>query len=303
MTRNEGQMSLLPSSPDVTPDGEPRVVGLDSEEADDLMAALSSTTARKLLAELHEDPAPPGELADRVDTSLQNAQYHLENLEDAGAIEVVGTAYSEKGREMRVYGPADSPLVIFAGEKERASGLRAALSRLFGGFAALALGSLAVQQVFGERLLGGEDAAPAGGTDTPTETPTATPDGGSGGDAGAFDAKGTETATEWTSSQATSTPAAEDAETMDDAASTPTGSGGDAADGGTAATDGTETATETVREATATATPTPTGDGGDFLGLLEAAFGSGLPPGLAFFLGGATVLTLVVATTYLRAQP
>lgn len=290
-------MSLLPSSPDVAPDGEPRVVGLDSEEADDLMAALSSTTARKLLAELHEEPAPPGELADRVDTSLQNAQYHLENLEDAGAIEVVGTAYSEKGREMRVYGPADSPLVIFAGEKERASGLRAALSRLFGGFAALALGSLAIQQVFGQRLLGsgGEDAAPAGGTATPTPSRTATPDGGSddAGDAGAFDAQGTDTAT----------PAAEDAETMDDAASTRTESGADTTDGGGSATDGLETATETVREATPTPTPTPTGDAGDVLGFLDVAVGSGLPPGLAFFLGGATVLTLVVAMTYLRARP
>lgn len=297
-------MSLLPSSPDIAPDGEPRVVGLDSEEADDLMAALSSTTARTLLAELHEEPAPPGELADRVDTSLQNAQYHLENLEDAGAIEVVGTAYSEKGREMRVYGPADSPLVIFAGETERASGLRAALSRLFGGFAALALGSLAIQQVFGEQLLGGgEDAPPAGGTDTPTETPTATPDGDDAGDVGAFDAEGTETETGGTTSgEGASTPATEDTG-MDDAASTPTESGADAADGGTAAPDGMETATETVRETATTSTPTPAGDGADFLELLEATFGSGLPPGLAFFLGGATVLTLVVATTYLRAQP
>ena len=115
-------MSLLPSSPDVSPDSDPRLVGLDSDEADELMAALSSETARRLLAELHEDPAPPGELADRVDTSLQNAQYHLEKLEGAGAIEGVGTAYSEKGREMTVYGPADSPLVIYAGEQERASG-------------------------------------------------------------------------------------------------------------------------------------------------------------------------------------
>ncbi len=71
-------MSLLASSPDVSPDGDPRVVGLGSEEADELIAALSSSTARRILAALHEDPAPPGELADPVDTSLRNAQYHLE---------------------------------------------------------------------------------------------------------------------------------------------------------------------------------------------------------------------------------
>lgn len=71
-------MSLLASSPDVSPDGDLRVVGLGSEEADELIAALSSSTARRILAALHEDPAPPGELADPVDTSLRNAQYHLE---------------------------------------------------------------------------------------------------------------------------------------------------------------------------------------------------------------------------------
>jgi DNA-binding transcriptional ArsR family regulator len=278
-------MSLLPSSPDVSPDGDPRVVGLDSEEADDLMAALSSTTARRLLAELHDDPAPPGELADRVDTSLQNAQYHLENLEDAGAIEVVGTAYSQQGREMQVYGPADSPLVIYAGEQERVSGLKAALSRLFGGFAALALGSLAVQELFGRSVLrGGDDAAPAAGTETPTPTPT--PSGG-GGD-GTYDARASPEATETA------------VEESDDAATT----------AGTAEPD--PSPTEVAEEAadaeplvteTAAATPTPGGDGVDVFGAFDAAFGSGLPPGLAFFLGGATVLAVVVALTYLRAQP
>ncbi|MUV85488.1 helix-turn-helix domain-containing protein [Natronomonas sp. CBA1123] len=286
-------MSLLPSSPDVSPDGEPRVVGLDSEEADDLMAALSSTTARQLLAELHEEPAPPGELADRADTSLQNAQYHLEKLEDAGAIEVVGTAYSEKGREMRVYGPADSPLVIFAGEKERASGLRAALSRLFGGFLALAVGALAVQELFGgvpesaaPTGSGGSDAGGNGGgveatqTPTPETTPQGTTTATESNDVGAFDA--TETpAPEATESTTT-------AEPMD-----------------------TPAATEQASTPAETATPTPTAedaatpaDGAtEFLDpLFDALFGAGLEPGIAFFLGGATVLTVVVALTYLRGR-
>ncbi|QLD85592.1 helix-turn-helix transcriptional regulator [Natronomonas halophila] len=261
-------MSLLPSSPDISPDSEPRVVGLDSEEADDLMAALSSTTARRLLSELHDDPAPPGELADRVDTSLQNAQYHLEKLEDAGAIEVVGTAYSEKGREMNVYGPADSPLVIFAGEQERASGLRAALSRLFGGFLALGVGALAIQELFGRSLLraGGEGAAPAG-TETPTPEPSATgtPTSTEGGNGGNVGIQSTET--EAAADTPAPTEAPEAAETM-----TPT-----------------EVATEAA-------------DGMDLPAVIDA-LGGGLPPGLAFFLGGATVLTVIVALTYVRTRP
>lgn len=183
-------MSLLPSKPDTTAaeEAEPRVVGVESDDADQLLSALSSETARRLLGELHDEPAPPGELADRVDTSLQNAQYHLENLEDAGAVEVVDTAYSAKGREMDVYAPADRPLVIFAGDDDETTSLRSALTRLLGGFGALAAASVVVQELFGGGLFGdGADRAGGGavpGTDTATPSPgeaaparTPTPDG------------------------------------------------------------------------------------------------------------------------------
>jgi len=184
-------VSLLPSSPDISPDGDPRVVGVDSEDADELLAALGSETARQIVAALHEEPAAPAAIADRIDSSIQNVQYHLSRLEAAGVIEVAGTAYSEKGREMDVYAPADSPLVIVAAEEERTSGLRAALSRLLGSIGVLLVGSLAVQQYFGDGLLGGgtaEDASVAADGAGSTSTPT--------GDAGGFSiAESTETPT------------------------------------------------------------------------------------------------------------
>lgn len=232
-------MSLLPSRPELSADGEPRVVDLDSEAADDLITALSSETARNILATLHEEPAPPGELADSVDTSLQNAQYHLEKLENAGAIEIIGTAYSEKGREMSVYAPADSPLVIFAGEKEHASGLRAAVSRLFAGFLALALGGAIVQTLFGDDLL------VDGTADEPTPEQ---------GDVGTFD----------TAEDSPQEPTSEPTVAAED-------TGAEAADG--------------------------------ILELIEGVFAGGMPPGLAFFLGGAIVLTLIVGVLYLRTRP
>lgn len=154
-------MGLLPFSPELSADSEPRVVGLDSDAADDLMETLSSGTARDVLSELHEEPAPPSELAERVDTSLQNTQYHLERLEAAGAIEVVGTAYSEKGREMSVYGPADSPLVICAGETEHESSLKAAVSRLFAGLLLIGAAAVAVQAAFGDGLFSETTDEPA----------------------------------------------------------------------------------------------------------------------------------------------
>ena len=160
---------LLPSRPDTSAaaEADPRVIGLDSEDADDLLSALSSDTAREVLAALHDEPDTPANVADRVDTSLQNTQYHLGNLEDAGLIEVVDTVYSEKGREMNRYAPADRPLVVFAGREEESQGLESALKNLLGAVGVLGLASLLVQWYldgapFGART-GGADAGGDGG--------------------------------------------------------------------------------------------------------------------------------------------
>jgi DNA-binding transcriptional ArsR family regulator len=142
---------LLPSTTDAASadDAAPRVIGLDSAEADDLIGALSSGTARRILATLHDEPASASEIADRVDTSLQNVQYHLGRMDEAGLVEVVDTVYSEKGREMKLYAPADRPLVVVAGPETEAEGLRAVLTRFLGGVGVLALVSLLVQFVLG----------------------------------------------------------------------------------------------------------------------------------------------------------
>ncbi len=143
---------IWPSTPDTSAVEEPspRVIGLDDDDADDLLSALSSDTARELLAELHDEPSTPSSLADRVDTSLQNVQYHLENLRDANMIEVIDTIYSEKGREMKVYAPADRPLVMFASPEHERPGLKDAIMRLLGSVGVLALVSVLVQAWFGD---------------------------------------------------------------------------------------------------------------------------------------------------------
>ncbi|MFB6101264.1 MAG: ArsR/SmtB family transcription factor [Haloplanus sp.] len=143
---------LLPSRPDTSAaeEADPRVIGLDSDDADDLLSALSSDTAREVLATLHDEPDTPSNVADRVDTSLQNTQYHLGNLEEAGLIEVVDTVYSEKGREMNVYAPADRPLVVFAGSEEESGGLESALKSLLGAIGLLGLASVFVQWWIGD---------------------------------------------------------------------------------------------------------------------------------------------------------
>jgi DNA-binding transcriptional ArsR family regulator len=177
---------LLPSRPDTdaADEADPRVIGLDSEDADDLLSALSSDTAREVLAALHDEPDTPARVAERVDTSLQNAQYHLGNLEEAGLIEVTDTVYSEKGREMDRYAPADRPLVVFAGREEESLGLESALKNLLGAVGVLGLASLLVQWYAAELpvpFLGG-----TGGAE----------DAAGGGDGGGVSTMATETAPE-----------------------------------------------------------------------------------------------------------
>lgn len=131
-----------------------RVIGVDSDDADDLIGALSSDTARNILAELHDEAATPSEVADRTDTTVQNARYHLENLTEAGLIDVEGTRYSPKGREMDVYAPSE-PLVMFVGREEDSTSLRDALTRFLGTVGLIGVAAVFVEYLF--RLYAPED--------------------------------------------------------------------------------------------------------------------------------------------------
>jgi DNA-binding transcriptional ArsR family regulator len=137
--------SLLPIRSEPSTGGQdPRVVDLEGEDAEQVFSALSSTTARRIVATLHEEPRTQSDLAEELDTTVQNVRYHLDNLEEAGLVEVVDTWYSSRGNEMQVFAPADGALIV-SGDEGTASRLRSALSRLIGGVAVLGLASLFVQ--------------------------------------------------------------------------------------------------------------------------------------------------------------
>jgi len=106
--------SIFPTKPSVTdPDRDPRVVPL--ENADAVIEALASRTARRIVESVRDEPQTPSDISDSVETSIQNALYHLERLVDAGVLEIVDTCYSPRGREMSVYAPASEPIVICVG--------------------------------------------------------------------------------------------------------------------------------------------------------------------------------------------
>jgi len=101
---------------------------LDVDQAGDKLDVLSSETARKILLALYQSPAPVSELAEVVDTSIQNVRYHIEKLQQAELVELVDTWYSEKGNEMNVYAPRNAPLVVFAGQPEHEEAINEVVS-------------------------------------------------------------------------------------------------------------------------------------------------------------------------------
>ncbi|WP_049971017.1 ArsR/SmtB family transcription factor [Haladaptatus cibarius] len=284
-------VDFLPSTVDSVADEErdPRVVGVDSEDADKLLSALSSETGRNILSALYEEPATPTTIAERVDTSLQNVRYHLEKLEDGNLIEVADTAYSEKGREMKVYAPTAGPLVLFAGNEDDTVGLESALSNLLGGLGVLGVASLVVQRLSAGRLLpsfgssSGGDSYDDGGYQGGNETG----DSGSGADGNSN-----------LSTDSTTAPATDSAdETVTVTESVP--------DSGTEVTTQASETTETAGDATTT-TLDQTTDGVQETAttavqtVTEGSATAGVPPGLLFFLGGALILALGFAVWYIR---
>lgn len=106
------------------------VLTIDDEETDEVLSSVSSETARQILTSVHDAPKIPIDLAEELDTTTQNIRYHLENLEDAGLIEVTDVCYSEKGREMYVYEPSDAPSMLVFGRETDGPRMRKVLTKV-----------------------------------------------------------------------------------------------------------------------------------------------------------------------------
>jgi len=304
-------------------ESEPRVVGIDNDAADEVFAALSSETARGILNTLYEEPRTASDLAEAVDTTLQNVRYHLENLQEAGLIEVADTWYSSRGTEMKVYAPADSSVVLFAGDESTGPTIREALGRLVQGIGVLALASVLVQRLVSPPPVDTRDGADlatatdtqagdAGPTPGPTDeatglareevaTETATVEPTTTTDA--------ETATVTPARMATETPTGDQTRTTTELQQT-----GTELETQTATERATQTATEITPPSTVvdqanvtntttlpvetTTSVTETTTFPEVVETTGQGLLAGLQPGLVFFLGGAFALTLAVGWWY-----
>lgn len=151
----------------------PRVIEVADTEAHTAFDALSAETSHRVYAQLCTEPATPSALAERMDTSLQNLDYHLGKLEDAGLIEPAGTRYSDRGREMTIYAPRHDPLV-FTGDPDARQSLAAELPRVLSAVAIVAgIGLIGQWAAYSTGFLtGAATTVGAAGTSQPSLTPT-----------------------------------------------------------------------------------------------------------------------------------
>lgn len=82
------------------------------ERAKKIAKAMASQTANDILSDLKEGPLSAAEIADHLSIPITTLKYHIENLADAGLIEIVKTRWSTKGREVKVYGLTDTLLIV-----------------------------------------------------------------------------------------------------------------------------------------------------------------------------------------------
>lgn len=109
------------------------------ERAQKIGKAIASQSATDILHALQERPKTAGDLTSSLNMPMGTVKYHLENLVEAGLVEVRQIRYSVKGREIKVYGLRDQLLIV----APRVQNIRSILLKYATFFAIVILATLA----------------------------------------------------------------------------------------------------------------------------------------------------------------
>ena len=115
------------------------------ERAKKIGKAMSSPTSGEIISLLQSGDMTLSDITDTLGIPMTTAKYHVENLLDSGMIEVRRIKYSEKGREVKVYGASGQVVIVSAGNKD----LRSLLLKYASVFGLLILASLFVFGISG----------------------------------------------------------------------------------------------------------------------------------------------------------
>ena len=108
------------------------------EKAQKIAKAIASKTAGEILQLLKDGSQASTQIAEALSIPITTVQYHLENLVDAGIITIVEKRWSQKGREVKVYGLRDQMLIVVP----RGGDLKGILLRYASLFAVVILASI-----------------------------------------------------------------------------------------------------------------------------------------------------------------
>jgi len=141
------------------PAGEVVVLQPGDERAQKIGKAIASQAANDILHALQERPKTAGDLASTLAMPMGTVKYHIENLLDAGLLEIRETRYSVKGREIKVYGLKDQLLIV----APRVQNIRSLLLKYATLFGIVILASVAAYAMLpilsAPPGMGGEDVA------------------------------------------------------------------------------------------------------------------------------------------------
>jgi DNA-binding transcriptional ArsR family regulator len=108
------------------------------QRAQKIGKAISSQTANDILQLISDGPKTATDLTDSLHIPMSTIKYHLDNLLEAGLLEVTETRYSVKGREIKVYGVPNRLLIV----APKMTNIRSILLKYASLFAVVILASL-----------------------------------------------------------------------------------------------------------------------------------------------------------------
>ncbi len=91
------------------------------EESKKITQVISNDTARQIIERLADAPLSASDIAERLQAPLTTVTYNLENLESVGLVRVEKIKYSEKGREVKIFGPVRKLIVVVPDKTDKRS--------------------------------------------------------------------------------------------------------------------------------------------------------------------------------------
>lgn len=131
------------------------ILAVNDDDAGDVFDALSSSTAREILATVSRRPRTASEIADAVGITAQNVDHHLDQLVDCELLEVLSTDRTNTGRPMAVYSPTSRALLLTTGDPELPAARSNDRRRQLAAVGLVALCGVLLDAAVGERWITG----------------------------------------------------------------------------------------------------------------------------------------------------